>query len=223
MGTTYASADSMKTVYFFITDTLADWEAALVLSELCSGRFLKDPGQKYNLVLSGRTMDQITTMGGFHLTPDVLINSIRPVAGDLVLLPGADTWLNPEQAPVIEKVHNILDSGITVAAICGATLALANAGLLDKRPHTSNDLTALKMFCPGYKGEKFYVNEPAVVDGNLITASGLAPVDFAYRILGKLDVMAPATLEAWHGLFTTRQQEYFFALMTSLPKNAGSH
>jgi hypothetical protein len=28
--------------------------------------------------------------------------------------------------------------------------------------------------------------------------------------------MAPATLEAWHGLFTTRQPEYFYALMGSL-------
>jgi hypothetical protein len=30
--------------------------------------------------------------------------------------------------------------------------------------------------------------------------------------------MAPATLEAWHGLFTTRQPEYFYALMGSLPQ-----
>jgi putative intracellular protease/amidase len=223
MGTTYASADSMKTIYFFITDTLADWEGAHVLSELCSGRYLKDPGQKYNLVLCGRTMDSITTMGGFHLTPDLLITAIRPVAGDLVLLPGADTWLNPEQAPVIDKVREILNSGITVAAICGATFALANAGLLDNRPHTSNDLAVLKMFCPAYHGEEFYVNEPAVTDGNLITASGLAPLEFAYHILGKLDVMTPRTLDAWHELVTTRKPECFFELMESLPKKAGPY
>jgi hypothetical protein len=62
------------------------------------------------------------------------------------------------------------------------------------------------------------VNEPAVTAGNLITASGLAPVEFAYQIFRSLDVMAPATLEAWHGLFTTRQPEYFYALMGSLPQ-----
>jgi hypothetical protein len=57
-----------------------------------------------------------------------------------------------------------------------------------------------------------------VTDGNLITASGLAPVEFAYHIFRSLDVMAPATLEAWHGLFTTLQPEYFYALMRSLPQ-----
>ena len=105
-----------------------------------------------------------------------------------------------------------------VAAICGATLGLANAGLLDNRPHTSNDLAVLKMFCPGYHGEQAYVNEPAVTDGNLITASGLAPAEFAYQVFRRLDVMLPATLEAWYGLNTTRKPEYFYALMQSLPR-----
>jgi hypothetical protein len=30
--------------------------------------------------------------------------------------------------------------------------------------------------------------------------------------------MTPATLEAWRGLFATRQPEYFYALMGSLPQ-----
>jgi putative intracellular protease/amidase len=148
-----------------------------------------------------------------------MITTIHPENSDLVLLPGADTWLNLEQGPVISRIAGFLGNGITVAAICGATLGLANAGLLDNRRHTSNDLTALKMFCPNYRGECFYVNEPAVTDGNLITASGLAPVEFAYQVFRKLDVMTPATLEAWHGLFTSRKPEYFSMLMESLPRN----
>lgn len=155
-------------------------------------------------------------MGGLHLKPDVPVGEIRPGAKDLLLLSGADTWLLPEQDLAIAKAREVLESGATVGAICGATLGLANAGLLDKRPHTSNDQGALKMFCPDYRGEQFYVNEPAVTDGNLITASGLAPVEFAYHIFRQLDVMAPATLAAWHGLFTTRKPEFFYALMQSL-------
>ena len=65
------------------------------------------------------------------------------------------------------------------------------------------------MFCPNYRGERFYVNEPAVTDGNLITASGLAPVEFAYQVFRTLEVMNPATLEAWHGLFTSRKAGIF--------------
>jgi len=208
----------MPTLYLFILDTLADWETGHVLAELCSGRYLKDPDQKYQLVLCGRTMDPVTTMGGLHLQPDILVNDIRKGAGDILVLPGADTWLDPEQEPVVTMIGALLDTGMVVAAICGATLALANAGLLDNRRHTSNDPAALTMFCPGYKGEQFYQNEPAVTEDNLITASGLAPVEFAFHVFGRLDVMAPATLDAWHGLFATRRPEYFFALMASLEK-----
>jgi putative intracellular protease/amidase len=153
------------------------------------------------------------------MAPDVRIREIQPVPGDMLLLPGADTWLDPAQEPVIGKARDLLDNGTVVAAICGATLGLANAGLLDSRPHTSNNPGALKRFCPHYRGERFYVSDPAVTDRNLITASGLAPVEFAYHVFGKLGVMSPATLEAWYGLFTSRQPEYFYALMESLSTN----
>ncbi len=210
----------MTSIFLYVTDTLADWEYGHVLAELHSGRFFADPTRRYDLVLCGRTRDPVTTMGGVRIEPDVLFEEIRPVTGDLVLLPGADTWLEPAQEPVITKVREVLDGDAVVGAICGATMALANAGLLDNRPHTSNDLTALKMFCPGYKGEPFYKNEPAVTDGNLITAGSFAPVEFATHLFRRLGVMSPATLDAWYNLSTTRKPEYFFALMASLPKRS---
>lgn len=206
----------MRTLYLYVPDTMADWEPGHVLAELRSGRYLKDPALKYNVVPCGRTMDAITTMGGIRIIPTTLISDIRPGSGDLLVLPGADTWLDPVEEPVISTVRELLTNGTVVAAICGATLGLANAGLLDNRPHTSNDLTALKMFCPNYRGESYYVNEPAVTDDNLITASGLSPVEFAYQVFRKLDVMSPATLEAWHGLFTTGKPEFFYILMESV-------
>jgi putative intracellular protease/amidase len=205
-----------KKIYLYVLDTLADWEPGHVMAELRSGRYLKDPSLRYSVVLCGSTLNTITTMGGLHLTPEVLIGDIQPVPGDVLVLPGADTWLDAAQAPALRAAGRLLDGGIPVAAICGATLGLANAGHLDNRPHTSNDPAALKIFCPNYRGEDQYVNEPAVTDGNLITASGLAPVEFAYHVFRKLDVMTPATLEAWHGLFTTRRPDYFYALMGSL-------
>lgn len=208
----------MRTLYLYILDTLADWEPGHVLAELHSGRYLKDPGLRYSIILCGGTLDPVTTMGGVHLTPEILIREIRHVPGDVLVLPGADIWLDQEQEPALRTAGCLLDEGMLIAAICGATLGLANAGLLDKRLHTSNDPEALQMFCPNYRGGNYYVNEPAVTDGNLITASGLAPVEFAYHVLRRLDVMTPATLEAWHGLFTTRQPEYFYALMGSLPQ-----
>jgi putative intracellular protease/amidase len=206
----------MPQLYLYILDTLSDWEPGYVLAELHSGRYLKDPSFRYDVVLCGRTMDVVTTMGGLHLKPDLLVREIQPGPHDILLLPGADTWLAPEQELVLAKTREMLDTDITVAAICGATLGLANTGLLDHRPHTSNDPAALRMFCPGYHGEQFYVSEPAVTDGNLITASGLAPVEFAYHIFRRLNVMTPKTLDSWSRLFTTRKPEFFFALMESM-------
>jgi hypothetical protein len=74
----------------------------------------------------------------------------------------------------------------------------------------------LKAVCSKYSGEQFYREEPAVTDGKLITASGVAPLEFAYQILKKLDVFLPQTLESWYKLYLTREAKYFYTLMESI-------
>ena len=49
-----------------------------------------------------------------------------------------------------------------------------------------------------------------MTDGDLITASATAPVDFAYHILKKLQAYSPRVLDAWYGLFKTSDSAYFF-------------
>jgi len=71
------------------------------------------------------------------------------------------------------------------------------------------------MMCPEYSGDN-YEDKPAIVDDNLITASGLAPLEFSYEIFKKTAVMKSKTLEAWYGLFKTNEAGYFFQLMESL-------
>jgi hypothetical protein len=83
-----------------------------------------------------------------------------------------------------------------------------------------NDLAYLKASCPTYTGASCYLHQPSVCDGDLITASGLAALDFAYTILKRLDVFLPATLDAWYKLYQTYETPYFFALMNSLPPTA---
>lgn len=207
---------SSPSLYLFILDTMSDWEAGYLLSELGSGRFFINPSERYTLRLCGQTPDAVKTMGGMHLTPEILIDEIEPAPGDLLVLPGGNTWLDPARKPVITVVEELMSTGILIGAICGATMGLANAGLLNTRPHTSNDPEVLKMFCPGYSGGDWYVHEPAVTDGNLITASGLAPVAFTYQILKKLGVMRESTVNAWYQLNRTGEPEWFYALMESM-------
>ena len=72
------------------------------------------------------------------------------------------------------------------------------------------------MFCPSYDGEKYYKQECVVTDGNLITASGTAPLQFAFHVLKILDVFLLDTLNSWYNLYKTQESKYFFDLMNSI-------
>lgn len=127
-----------------------------------------------------------------------------------------NNWSEEIHKPILKKVGEALRLGTIVAAICGATIGLANYGYLDSINHTSNNLDYMKMVCPTYKGENFYEVGPVASSENLITASGVAPLEFAMEVLRKLDVFAPDTLHSWYKLNETHEVEYFFQLMNSI-------
>ena len=203
-------------VYIYILNTLADWEIGYLTAELNSGRFLDKTRLPVEIIKIGNTTEPIKTMGGITITPDENIDNIKFEEDDLLILPGADTWTEEENKKTIDIVSSIIDEKVIIAAVCGATIALANKGILNNRKHTSNDLEVLKMFCPEYTGENFYINQPAVTDDNLITASGIAPLEFSYEVLKRTNLMKTETLEAWYQLYKTRKPKYFYALMESL-------
>nr|WP_321496119.1 type 1 glutamine amidotransferase family protein [uncultured Methanolobus sp.] len=211
-----------KIAYLYVLDTMADWEPGFLVAELNTGRYFRKDAEKYTVKTVGLTKDPkepVVTMGGVSIVPDISIDELTTDYAGVLILPGGDTWLEPIHDPLIGKVKEFLEAGIPVAAICGATMGLAKAGLLDNRAHTSNDLGFLKSVCPNYTGEAFYRNEPAVTGDNVITANGVAPLEFAREVLRELDVFSPKTLEAWYGLYTTHEAQYFYALMESLDKN----
>ncbi|MBB5226673.1 glutamine amidotransferase [Treponema ruminis] len=206
----------MITVYIYLLATLADWEIGPVSAELNSRRFFKNNAPELIVKTVARSKEPVKTMGGLTLIPDCTIDEIKVSEKTVLILPGANTWSEAENAQIIQKASDLLSRGGTVCAICGATVALANAGLLNDRPHTSNGKGFLEMFCPDYKGQKFYVNQPAVKDGNLITGSATGSLLWAKLIIEKLDVFKPETLEAWYAYFSTGKQEHFFAMMRSV-------
>ena len=202
--------------YLYILNTLADWEIGYLTAELNSGRFLDKTRLPVEIIKIGNTTEPIKTMGGITITPDENIDNIKFEEDDLLILPGADTWTEEENKKIIDIVSSIIDEKVIIAAVCGATIALANKGILNNRKHTSNDLEVLKMFCPEYTGENFYLNQPAVTDDNLITASGIAPLEFSYEVLKRTNLMKTETLEAWYQLYKTNEPKYFYALMESI-------
>lgn len=202
-----------KIAYLYVLDTMAEWEPGFLIAELNTGRAFKKNAEKYIVKTVAITKEPVVTMGGVRILPDMSLDELTTADAGVLILPGGDTWLEDIHDPLMEKVKQFLDAGIPAAAICGATMGLAKAELLDNKPHTSNDLEFLKSVCPNYKGEKFYRHEDAVSGNGLITASGIAPLEFAREVLKELDVLSPEVLEAWYNLYTTHDPKYFYALM----------
>lgn len=117
----------------------------------------------------------------------------------MLILPGGPAWEGDANTGALELAARFMASGVPVAAICGATLALARAGLLDHLAHTSN--TREYLISTGYRGTAFYCGVPAVTDQNVITATGVAPVDFAREIFRKLNLYSSDAIDAWYAMF----------------------
>lgn len=155
-------------------------------------------------------------MSELHITPDMTQNECKLKRNDLLILPGGTNWNDQVHQPIIERIGSELEEGVVIPAICGAVDALASRGYLDARKHTSNNLEYTKMICPNYKGEKYFEMRSTVSDENLITASGIAPIEFAKEVLKKINVFESYTLEYWYKLNKIHKIEDFHQLMKSI-------
>jgi len=200
-------------VHLFVFNGLSDWEAGYAIAGINNPQFQKHPG-RYRMRTIALKKAPISTAGGVRVVPDLPLDALSAADGAMLILPGGAAWDEGKHAEVVELARSFLDSGKLVAAICGATAGMARGGLLDSRRHTSNAREYLA--ATNYNGGTLYEEAPSVTDNHLITASAMAPVDFACHIFRALDVYAPPILEAWYGLFKTGRAEYFGALMNAV-------
>ena len=202
-------------IYLYVLNTMADWEVGLAIAELNTHRFFATPNN-YRVQTFALTKSPITTMGGITIIPDSTIEEINLEAALMLILPGAVIWMQPEQTEVLNLAQRFIDNKIPVAAICGATVAMANAGMLNRIKHTSNSLEHLTTTYPNYHGAEFYQHENAVTDGNVITAGSSSSVDFAYHILKMLHVLKPDSLKFWHAYYEQHSEKDAYKLFKSL-------
>ena len=205
-----------NTVYLYVFDTMSDWEVGYITAELNSGRYFKKGVAPSKVVTIGIEKTPVTTMGGLKILPDIKLDECNFTSTDALILPGGETWTEAMHQPILKMAETCLKEGILVAAICGATIGLAQSGVLNSYWHTSNDLEYLKMVCPTYRGAKYYKIESAVTDRNLITASGIAPLEFCMHVLKALDVFSSNTLNAWYNLNKSHDSKYFYELMSTI-------
>jgi len=204
-----------KTVHVAVYDTLADWEVGYAIAHINSSFGQHAPG-RYEVRTVGPSLAPVTTLGGMRVLPDVALADLTPADSAMLILPGAFTWDNGDNAAFGRMARAFLAAGVPVAAICGATAGLAMEGLLDDRDHTSGAVEYL--MSTGYAGVARYRDTAVVIDGDLITAGPTAPVEFAHAVLAKLGIYTPDALAAWYRLFGAQDATAFFELAAVVPQ-----
>jgi putative intracellular protease/amidase len=184
-------------VHILVFDGFADWEPSYALAEL------RRSGH-HEVVSVGFTGDEVTSMGGLRVRPDRALADVRADDVRLLILPGGDMWEREDAYPreqLEALIGELLAAERLVAAICGATVAMARAGLLDDRRHTSNMPSYLSEQVPSYRGAAYYEPSLVVKDRGVITASGLGPVEFAREIFAELGVFSESDRALWYDMF----------------------
>ena len=180
--------------YLLIFNGLADWEPALALCEI-------NKSARFDVVTVGFSGEPVRTMGGLKLTPEATIDDVDPAVAGIFIMPGGEMWEQESNEQLIDLLHRLHAEDVPIGAICGATLEVARAGLTRNLRHTSNGRDYLKAMVPDYADEDCYVDELAVTDKHVITASGLGSVEFGREIIKQLSIYDEADTQVWYEMF----------------------
>ena len=184
----------MNKIHVFLFDGFSDWEISYLTSEI-------NKSEAFELVYFSKDGNPVTSMGGLQIMPRTSLADLKSNDVDLLVLPGGTAWDKGENKEIEKLTIDLFESGKPLAAICAATAFLGQLGLLDHVKHTSNDLNYLKAVVPTYRGDKMYQNVLAFTDKNIITANGIAPIEFAREIFKTIDLYSEERIEKWFQLF----------------------
>ena len=184
----------MNKIHVFLFDGFSDWEISYLTSEI-------NKSEAFELVYFSKDGNPVISMGGLQIMPRTSLADLKFNDVDLLILPGGTAWEKGENKEIEKLTIDLFESGKPLAAICAATAFFGQLGLLDHVKHTSNDLNYLKAVVPTYRGDKMYQNVLAFTDKNIITANGIAPIEFAREIFKTIDLYSEERIEKWFQLF----------------------
>lgn len=179
----------MNQIAVLLPQGFADWEYALIAGT--GGPFFD-----LDIRIFSPTPGTLTSQGGLTAhVPDgpELLDHISP---KVIAVIGSTLWATDAAPDVSDLLRAHHENGGVVAGICGGTLALARAGLLDHCAHTSNDPEFLSKHAPCYEGQAmFSPSAKAVSDARVITAPGTAPVSFTAEVFTHAGVPPDAVIQ----------------------------
>ena len=164
----------MLPITIVLTDGYSDWEIA-VLSGLGSAFYGAD------ITFASPAGGPLASVAGLKVANTERFQS--PARG-VVVICGGPIFESDAIPDTSDRLRSARENGCVIAGICGGTVALARAGLLDDVRHTSNGPKYLDSYAPGYNGAGRYVDQPfALLDNRIITAPAPAPASFAVEVL----------------------------------------
>ena len=183
-----------KLVVLYAFDTMADWEYAYISTVLTFQNLGGD--DRFRLRTASVDGAEVRTLGGLRLVPDGRLSDIDEDDVAMLLLPGGRQW-DRDHHEVLDLARRLLDAGTPVAGICGATPAMARAGLFEHHAHTvdPDDVPA------SYPGQESRVASVAVLDPPLVTAVGEAPLEFSREVFRVLGLDSAEGIDEWYGTF----------------------
>ena len=202
----------MKNIAIYATETMSDWEYAYLTTQVAEAE--AQVPDRFKVLFVGESLEAVRSKGGIEVVPCLTLQDIQnrtDIAAFVV--PGADTYFDGHEQ-LLETIRVLNKNEVLLAAICGGTLALARAGVLDHCKHTSNAQGFLATV--NYANIDGYKEEDVVFDGGVITASGLAPVLFTAAVLRAAGVYPDDVVDAWLQLHEQRTEAAFVELMNKV-------
>ena len=154
----------------------------------------------FRMLLLGKTLDQVTAVGGLRLIPDVTFDNCPEL--DLLIIPGGwGTRIEINDVKFLNRIADRVAHTKLIASVCTGSSLLGRAGLLDGREATTHwrAFDFLRKASPMVKIRKdvrFTLAEP------IFTSAGVsAGIDLALLIVSHF-------FGTEIGVATARQMEY---------------
>ena len=156
----------------------------------------------------------IRTTFGFDVLPERLLDEINPDEFDALVIPGgfgdAGFYEEALSEPFFDVIRSFNRREAMIAAVCVSSLSLGAAGVLRGRRATVYHQTGGKRKAELESHGANFVDEPLVIDGNLLTSTGpgtaveialklleiLSTPDFAQEIRERMRIPTPSL--AWY-------------------------
>ncbi len=168
----------MEKVLVFIYEEMADFEITFVTHLLGA-----DAGKE--IVTIAYEDKLIKSKSGITYKPSRLIKDVLEEEVEGLIIPGG--WNGEIRPELIELIQGLNVKGKLLGAICAGPRFLAKAGVLDNVKYTTSIAQWTEKHVEQFKeNDPFprenFVFQRVIRDGNIITAQGVAFVDFAIEV-----------------------------------------